>query len=118
MNSAHFEGVFDPMAAALTAPLADLKREWMRLLAMSSFVGFNVVTSLVVYGIVLLMLLIMCFYVSRELLSVAASLDALNFKPRWPIEPAHAIVILILNRNGGDSALNAAFRLHGRREAS
>jgi hypothetical protein len=51
---------------------------------------------LVVYGIVLLMLLIMCFYVSRELLSVATSLDALNFKPHWPIEPAHAIDILIL----------------------
>ncbi len=96
MNSAHYEEVLDPMAAALISPLANLRRQWLRLVAWISFVGFNIIMSLIVYGIILLMLLIMCLYVSKELLSVAASLNAFGFRPHWPFEPTSVIDILIL----------------------
>jgi membrane protein implicated in regulation of membrane protease activity len=96
MNSAYYEEVLDPMAAALMSPLSNLKRQWPRLVAWISLASFNVMISLVLYGIILLMLVIMCLYVSTELLSVAASLNAFDFRPHWPIEPTRAIDILIL----------------------
>jgi membrane protein implicated in regulation of membrane protease activity len=96
MNSAHYEEVLDPMAAALMSPLSNLKRQWPRLVAWISFAGFNMIMSLAVYGIILLMLGIMCFHVTKELLSVATSLDAFSFRPHWPLDPTRAIDILIL----------------------
>jgi hypothetical protein len=96
MNSAYYEEVLDPMAAALMSPLSNLERQWPRLVAWISLASFNVIISLVLYGIILLMLVIMCLHISAGLLSVAASLNAFSFRPHWPIEPTQAIDILIL----------------------
>jgi hypothetical protein len=92
MNSSYYE-VLDPMAAAvMPTPLAGRRLSWTGL-AMASF---NVIRSLVMYGVIFLILAFTALYVSQEVLSIVGPLSLDNIKPRWPSDATKATNNLIL----------------------
>ena len=95
INSAHYQDVLDSMTADLSKRLNKLGREWLRKVTWFSFESFNVIMSIAIYSIIFLMLVVMCLYVSSELLSLASSQDLVHVKPSWPIDPAHVIGVLV-----------------------
>jgi hypothetical protein len=97
MNSAYYEEVLDPAAAALVALWAKLKQGgWVRKLSWSAWQGFNVLKSLIAYGFIFLLLGFMALYVSKEFLSFLASKHIRLFDLHWPVNPTAAIDVLIL----------------------
>jgi hypothetical protein len=92
MNSAYYDEVLDPMAAALATPVADGKLRWIGLVIAS----FNVVRSLVIYGVIFLILLFMALYVSQEVVSIVGSVHLGNVKFQLPADVPKAINNLIL----------------------
>jgi hypothetical protein len=97
INSAYYDDILDPMAADIDGPLNNLKRQWPRTLARFSFATFNIVMSLAAYGIIFVMLVVMCLYVSTELFSLVSPLKLIPLGPSWPIDPIRVIGVLLFS---------------------
>lgn len=94
-KSAYYEDVLDPMAAFFVSEHSrgggGLSRiTWV------SFVSFNVLFWLIVYGVISLILFTMCLFVTNELFSMVGSSLVFSFRPSLPIDFPRAIEALTL----------------------
>jgi hypothetical protein len=96
LNAACYEEVLDPMAAASVALWARWKPIWFRDLSWAVWGGFNVLKSLILYGFILLLLVLLALYTSKEALSVVASRQLSPWQIRWFAEPTVGIDAVIL----------------------
>jgi hypothetical protein len=100
INSAYYDDVLDPMTVDLNIPLSNLERQWLKIVARFSFATFNVIMSLAIYGIIFVMLVVMCVYVTTELFSLTSQLNLMPLRPLWPIDPVSVIGVLVLGLAG------------------
>jgi hypothetical protein len=96
LNAACYEEVLDPMAAASVALWARWKPIWFRDLSWAAWGGFNVLKSLILYGFIFLLLVLLALYTSKEALSVVASRQLSPWQIRWFAEPTVGIDAIIL----------------------
>jgi hypothetical protein len=100
INSAYYDDVLDPMAADLNVPLNSLTRQWPMIVVQFSFATFNVIMSILTYGIIFMMLVVMCLYVSTELFSLTSPLTPIPIRPSWFRDPIRVIGILVFSLAG------------------
>jgi hypothetical protein len=108
MNSAYYEDVLDPMTALL------IRWRWKLagLFARTSLITFNVIVAFTVYGLILLMLAVMAYYVSASVIDLSNQWHVAQYRPRWPIDAQEAVDILVLGISAillGLAWLNAAW---------
>jgi hypothetical protein len=95
INSAYYEEVVDPMAAALLVRWKNLRSQWTRAISWYAAVGFNLAVALVVYSIIFLILTIMAAYVSQQWLALLPPLKLADFRPPWQFVSTKAIELLV-----------------------